>query len=181
MAISKFFKKDSKAVAGALSTLAVLAISVVLFGCASQQTGAPFQTRLYVGTYDDVWLACLKALNDYPLKVSNKDSGKIQTETVNGPYNELVLTYPAPLELPEKFRYSLKFNFAKLVSEKTNKPLVRVRVIKELEQFQDFYTGWLSYPSDGLEEKILLYRVQQVLNMEKAISQSEQKKSKKSP
>ncbi|NBX92366.1 MAG: hypothetical protein EBQ85_03940 [Proteobacteria bacterium] len=178
MALSTVHKTTHRAVSGALGALLNLAVSVALLGCASQPVNEPFHTRLYVGTYDDVWLACLKSLNDYPLKVSNKDSGKIQTETVNGPYNELVLTYPAPLELPEKFRYSLRFNFAKLVSEKTNKPLVRIRVIKELEQFQDFYTGWTSYPSDGLEEKVLLYRVQQVLNMERAISQSEQQRRK---
>jgi len=152
----------------------------LVVGCASQQpSDEAFRTRLYEGNYDDVWLSALKSLNDYPLRVSNKDSGRIITETVNGPYNELVLTYPGPLEQPERFRYSLKFSFAKLVSEKTKKPLVRIRVIKELEQFQDFYTGWLSYPSDGIEEKMLLYRIEQVLSMEKALAKSMEKRGKK--
>lgn len=153
---------------------------ILVVGCASQQpSDEAFRTRLYEGNYDDVWLSALKSLNDYPLRVSNKDSGRIITETVNGPYNELVLTYPGPLEQPERFRYSLKFSFAKLVSEKTKKPLVRIRVIKELEQFQDFYTGWLSYPSDGIEEKMLLYRIEQVLSMEKALAKSMEKRGKK--
>lgn len=151
----------------------------LLLGCASQPTSEPFTTRLYIGTYDDVWLAALKSLNDYPLRVSNKDSGRIATETVNGPYNDLLFAYPSPIEQPERFRYSLKLSFAKLVSEKTNQPLVRVRVIKELEQFQDFYTGWLPYPSDGLEEKILLYRIEQVLGMEKALSKAVQERNRK--
>lgn len=159
-----------------LLKLAVLGL--FLSGCASAPSTAPFQTRLYVGNYDDVWLAALKSLNDYPLRVSNKDSGRIVTETVNGPYNELVFTYPGQIEQPERFRYSLKFNFAKLVSEKTNQSLVRVRVIKELEQFQDFYTGWLSYPSDGIEERALLYRIEHVLGMEKALNRKLQPKNK---
>ncbi|NBX76246.1 MAG: hypothetical protein EBQ92_06800 [Proteobacteria bacterium] len=158
----------------------ILSTALVLGGCASQRpSDEAFRTRLYEGSYDDVWLAALKSLNDYPLRVSNKDSGRIITETVNGPYNELVLTYPGPLEQPERFRYSLKFSFARLVSEQTNKPLVRVRVIKELEQFQDFYTGWLSYPSDGIEEKILLYRIEQVLGMEKALTKALEKRGKR--
>jgi hypothetical protein len=159
----------------------VLVITAFLVGgCASQQPAdEAFRTRLYEGTYDDVWLAALKSLNDYPLRVSNKDSGRIITETVNGPYNELVLTYPGPLEQPERFRYSLKLSFARLVSERTNKPLVRVRIIKELERFQDFYTGWLSYPADGIEEKILLYRIEQVLGMEKALTKALEKRGKR--
>jgi hypothetical protein len=163
-----------------ISKLLKMAVcSLVLSSCATQPAVDPFRTRLYEGTYDDVWLAALKSLNDYPLRVSNKDSGRITTETVNGPYNELVLSYPSGIEQPERFRYSLKLNFAKLVSEKTNKSLVRIRIIKELEQFQDFYTGWLSYPSDGIEEKVLLYRIEQVLSMEKALARHIQNRNRK--
>jgi hypothetical protein len=158
--------------------LKLACFSLIIGGCASKPSTPPFQTRLYVGNYDDVWLAALKSLNDYPLRVSNKDSGRIVTETVNGPYNELVFAFPGQIEQPERFRYSLKLNFAKLTSEQTNQSLVRVRVIKELEQFQDFYTGWLSYPSDGVEERILLYRIEHVLGMEKALNRKMQLKNK---
>lgn len=131
----------------------------------------PFHTRIYTGNYDQIWLATLKALGDYPLKISNKDVGKIHSEVINGPYNDLVFAYPDPIELPERFRYSLKLNFAKFETD-TRRPLVRIRVIKELERYQDFYTGWVPYPSDGLEEKVLLYRVEHVLRMEEKIAKA---------
>ena len=140
-------------------------------GCASQQKTDLFYTRVYEGTYDDVWLAALKSVNDYPLKISNKDSGKIVSELVNGPYNDLFLTPPESIDLPEKYRYSLKFTFAKLqTDEEKSRPLVRVRLEKNLEQFHDFYTGWLPFPSDGLEERLLLYRIEHVLKMENQLT-----------
>ena len=151
---------------GALSLAFLLVV-----GCASRRSADPFHTRLYVANYDEVWLSALKALNDYPLKLSNKDAGKIQSEVVNGPYNELVFNFPEAIELPERFRYSVKLNFAKLVSE-DEQSVVRIRIVKELERFQDFYTGWVSFPSDGLEEKILLYRVEHLLRMEKLLSRA---------
>lgn len=136
-------------------------------GCAHQSTRSEtFLTRLYKGSYDDVWLATLKALNDYPLKLSNKDSGKVHSEIVNGPYNELLFSHPEPIQLPERFRFSLKFNFGRLESE-NNQNLVRLRIVKELEKFQDFYTGWVPYPSDGLEEKLILYRIEHILSMDR--------------
>jgi len=146
----------------------------LLGGCASTPKTELFYTRVYEGTYDEVWLAALKAVNDYPLKVSNKDSGKIASELVNGPYNDLFLSPPEAIDLPEKFRYSLRFNFAKLEAEDGN-PLVRVRLEKNLEQFHDFYTGWLSYPSDGLEEKLLLYRIEHILKMENQLTRELEK------
>lgn len=148
---------------------AFLAVVVFLVGCSSTPRAEPYQTRLYQGSYDEVWTAALKALNDYPLKISNKDSGKIQSEVVNGPYNDLLFQYPEAIELPERFRYSVKLNFAKLVSE-DNEPLTRIRIIKELERFHDFYTGWVPAASDGLEEKILLYRIEHILRMEKLLA-----------
>jgi len=124
---------------------------------------------MYSGSYDEVWIAALKALNDYPLKVSNKDLGRVQSEVVNGPYNDLLFQYPEPLDVPERFRYSLKLSFAKLTGDDTI-PLTRIRIIKELERFLDFYSGWVAFPSDGLEEKILLYRIEHILRMEKLLS-----------
>lgn len=149
--------------------LSALSSVFLLAGCASTPSHEPFYTRLYTGKFDDVWLAALKALNDYPLKLSNKDSGKIQSEVVNGPYNDLLFQYPEPLELPERFRYSMKLSFAKLVTD-DDEPLTRVRIIKDLERFQDFYTGWLGYPSDGLEEKLVLYRIEHILKMQQALA-----------
>lgn len=151
-----------------------LAVFLVLFGlglggCATTPQTKPFYTRIYDGNYDEAWAATLKALADYPLKLSNKDTGRITTEVVNGPYNDLLFQYPEKIELPERFRYSLDFNFAKLVSD-DRRPLTRIRVIKQLERFQDFYTGWVAYPSDGLEEKILLYRAEHLLRMEKTLA-----------
>ena len=154
--------------------IGLLSSVFLVAGCASAPHSEPFHTRVFPGKYDEVWLATLKALNDYPLKLSNKDSGKIQSEVVNGPYNDLLFTYPEPIELPERFRYSLKLSFAKLVSDE-DQPMTRVRVIKDLERFQDFYTGWLGYPSDGLEEKLLLYRIDHILKMQEALARRTQR------
>ena len=145
------------------------AFLLLLSACAHTPPAEPYLTRLYAGSYDEVWTASLKALNDYPLKISNKDSGKIQSEVVNGPYNDLLFQYPEAIELPERFRYSLKLNFAKLATE-DNEVLTRVRIIKDLEKFHDFYTGWTAGQSDGLEEKVLLYRIEHILRMEKLLS-----------
>ena len=156
-----------------MRTLALYFLTLTIFlGCASQpQKQAPYQTRLYEGSYDEVWLAALRALADYPLKISNKDSGKIFTEVINGPYNDLMFAYPDQIDLPERYRFSIKLNFARLVSEE-NKPVTRIRIIKDLEKYRDFYAGWLDYQTDGIEEKIILYRVEHLLQMEKTMSKA---------
>lgn len=146
----------------------ILLFCLGLTSCAGRQTSHAFHTRLYKGQYDDVWRATLKALNDYPLKITNKDTGRIQSEIVNGPYNELLFNHPDNIQLPERFRYSVDFNFAKLVSD-DEKPVTRVRVIKNLERFEDFYRGWREYSSDGLEEQVLLYRIEHILGMDTQI------------
>ncbi len=152
------------------SLLLALFVLLSFSACASKEARPePYYTRLYHGNFDEVWTSSLKALNDYPLKLSNKDSGKIQSEIVNGPYNDLVFSHPENLELPERFRYSIRLNFAKLTTDE-RQPLTRVRIIKELEKFNDFYTGWTTLPSDGIEERVLLYRIEHILQMEKILA-----------
>jgi hypothetical protein len=151
-----------------LRALVVVSLAF-LAGCAGPPSRKPFYTRIYDGSYDEMWASSLKALADYPLKLSNKDTGRITTEVVNGPYNDLLFQYPEKIELPERFRYSLDFNFAKLIGD-DKRPLTRVRVVKNLERFQDFYTGWTPYGSDGIEEQVLLYRMEHLLKMEKTLA-----------
>lgn len=158
----------------------LLCLLFLLCRCASTPANAGYETRLFAGSYDEVWAAALKALNEYPLKLSNKDSGRIQTEVINGPYNDLFFSYPDPMELPERFRYSVKMNFARLVAE-GDEALTRIRIVKELERFQDFYTGWTPYPADGLEEKLLLYRIDHLLKMERTLAKESEKPPKSSP
>jgi hypothetical protein len=152
-----------------ISAFFLLGCLLLVGACTTLPTVEPFYTRLYIGTYDEVWLAALKALGDYPIKLSNKDSGRIQSEVVNGPYNDLLMTYPEPIELPERFRFSVDMSFGKFQAE-DKRPLVRIRIRKALERFQDFYTGYTAFPSDGLEEKVLLYRIEHILQMEKRLS-----------
>ncbi len=147
----------------------VLFFSVVFAGCSTPPSRKPFHTRIYDGSYDELWASSLKALADYPLKLSNKDTGRITTEVVNGPYNDLLFQYPEKIELPERYRYSMDFNFAKLQGD-DKRPLTRVRVVKNLERFQDFYTGWTPYYSDGIEEQVLLYRMEHLLKMDKTMN-----------
>ena len=74
-----------------------------------------------------------------------------------------------PIQLPERFRFALKLSFGRLETD-AQKSMVRIRIVKDLEKFQDFYTGWTPYPSDGLEEKLLLYRIEHILSMEHALA-----------
>ncbi len=158
--------------------LMVLLVGLSLVGCATKRPEEPFYTRIYAGSYDEIWVATLKALNDYPLKLSNKDAGKIQSEVVNGPYNDLLFANPEGIELPERFRYSLRLNFARFVSEE-DRPTVRVRVVKDLERFIDFYTGWSAFPSDGIEERVLLYRIEHLLKMDQLMARAISEKTEK--
>lgn len=158
--------------------LVFLMVAVGLVGCASKRPEEPFYTRIYSASYDEIWVATLKALNDFPLKLSNKDAGKIQSEVVNGPYNDLLFAHPEGIELPERFRYSLRFNFARFITEE-DKPSVRVRIVKDLERFIDFYTGWTAFPSDGIEERVLLYRIEHLLKMDQLIAKQSAEKEER--
>lgn len=149
-----------------------LGVIFSMVSCTHTPTSEPFRNRIYASNYDKVWDMAVKALADYPIKVSNKDTGKIQTEVINSPYNELFFTFPERVDLPERFRYSLKLSIANINENSDEEGLTRIRITKELERFHDFYTGWVAYPSDGIEEKLFLYRVQHLIEMDRHLSEN---------
>ena len=164
------FLNDEKNVKRVAMPYWIALLPFLLFGCASKPVVEPFYTRLYSGSYEEVWDATLRAIRDYPLKFTNKDGGKIQTEVINGPYNDLLFTHPEPVELPERFRFAMKLQLANVGESRT---AIRIRITKELEKFSDFYTGWIAFPPDGLEERILLYRISQIFEMQQTLKKKE--------
>ncbi len=121
-------------------------------------------THLYSHPFDLVWDQTLAAITDYPLRSTDKDAGRIQTELITGPYNEVFMSLPEPLPLPERYRFTVRISMARLETE-DKQPLTRVRVLKNLEQYFNFYVGWRSTPSDDIEEKALLYRIEHLCAM----------------
>lgn len=151
--------------------LAILSIfSFALGGCAlftppeENNPNLP-HVRVYDSSFDEVWRAIQKALVSYPIQMNNIDQGVIETDFVKADQ-----VWRAPVQITKKAispRYQLSVKVIK--GKIKNRESTRVLLAKKQKLEKDFFSGETALPSDGLEEKVILYRIEREIKLERSM------------
>lgn len=123
------------------------------------------QQRIYYAPYDEVWKAA-HAVIKYTIAAENQDFGVIETD-----YIKAVDGWLPPFRTRPQYpssRYKLVISFARGKKSEAAES-VRVTIEKKIEVFKDFISEVKTVSSDGLEEKVIFYRIERELIIAKAI------------
>lgn len=115
------------------------------------------QQKVFLAPYDTVWRIAHTTLK-YALAQTNQDTGVIETEFIKGVDGFLPPEAKAP---SAGLRYKIFMTFAK--GRTDGKESTRVTIEKKVEILKDFFTEPEVLPSDGLEEKLIFYRMEREL------------------
>ena len=159
-----------------ISKKSFLLIVVFLFaGCTTLKEGiTPPQElvkkqsrqKIFLAGYDEVWRAAHTALK-YPIANENQDTGVIETDFIKSQDGFIAPESKVP---SSGLRYKIYMYFAK--GRTQNKESVRVTIDKRIEKLRDFFSDAESLTSDGLEEKILFYRIERELLIMKGLKKA---------
>ena len=125
--------------------------------------------RIYFAPFDRVWRAS-HAILKYPIANENPDAGHIETEFIKGLDGFLP---PEKNKQPSAgLRYKLILNFAKGRTE--GRESTRLTIDKKIEVLRDFFSEPEAVYTDGLEEKVLFYRIERELVIFEALKKVSQ-------
>lgn len=135
----------------------------LLVGCVSiNPNHRPVTETVFRGSMDQVWMATEKTLANYPISESNRDSGVLKTDFLRGPQ-----CWQSPKQ-SEKYsagvRCSLTLQLIKIPHNG-----IRVRVNKSLQMMRDFISEPEDIDNDGMEEMMILYRIDRELTIAKEV------------
>src|SRR4051812_14057820 len=140
---------------------------VLMLGCESFQTASedpakpipkPPAQEIFYYPFDQVWRAAHAVLK-YPISNENPDSGSIETEYIKGVDGFLP---PEKTKPPSAgIRYKIIMISAKGFTD--GRESTRVTIDKKMEVLRDFFSEPEQMISDGLEEKVILYRIEREL------------------
>lgn len=149
-------------------------------GCAAfeatsgpKPAGLPLE-KIFYGTFDDIWRAtqlALQAPTSYPLRVNNMDTGVIETELVKG---SMVWTAPNATQTPGG-GYSYRLFVRVVKGNLSGRQAYKVMVQKQAQMQRDFFADPESLGSDGLEEKVILYRIEREMQIDRALKRLNKK------
>lgn len=123
--------------------------------------------KVFFASYDAVWRAAHNVIK-YPIAQENQDNGVIETEYIKGLDGWLA---PGEQRSPSSgIRYKLTLTFSK--GKADGRESTRVTVIKNMEILRDFFSEPESMESDGLEEKLIFYRIERELVIADALKRA---------
>lgn len=122
--------------------------------------------------YEEVWRATNIVLQEYPLRLSNMDDGIIETDDIKG-YRSW--RAPFPTRKPSGMSYRITVRVVKGMSG--TKPATKIIILKDAKIQRDFFSNVKQVPSNGLEEKAILYRIKREVQIERAINQVQKMKN----
>ncbi len=126
-----------------------------------------YRDHIFNGEYEKIWSATEKALSNYPIEQSNMDSGVIVTEWVKG---DNVWMSPHLNKKPSSGMREKISVFLTKGKVQSSGGAVKVQVKKDLEVHKDFLLEPEKLPSDGLEETMILYRIERELEIERDLT-----------
>jgi hypothetical protein len=167
--ILKIFKKSSALIINLLLSSLVFLQGCSLFEKTSTSKNAVlFKQKVFYSEYEKVWRASQLALTSYPIAVNNIDTGVLETEIIKG-YE--VWIPPHQKSSPSAGqRYKLVLNIQKGKTDSLDS--VRVTISKKIQIQTDFFSDPKPLDSDGLEETVVLYRIDRELSIERGLEKS---------
>ncbi len=122
--------------------------------------------KVFLSSYDEVWRAAHAVLK-YPIVNENQDTGLIETDFIK---SQDGFTGPDQPSASSGLRYKIVMIFAKGKSQ--GQESVRLTIDKKIEKLRDFFSEAESLTSDGLEEKVLFYRIERELLISKGLKKA---------
>ena len=147
---------------------------VFIGGCATSLDETPeayeksaSKQRVLFASFDQVWRAA-HAVIKYPIANENIDTGIIETDYIKAVDGWL----PPNVKKPSSagVRYKLVFIIVKGKSQ--GQASTRVTIDKKVETQRDFFAETQELDSDGLEEKILFYRMERELVIQQGLKKA---------
>lgn len=134
---------------------------------AHARMGTINKQKVFFADYDSVWMAAQSVLK-YPIAQENQDTGVIETEYIKG----LDGWSPPNVQRPPSsgIRYKLILTFAR--GRADGRESTRVTIDKKMEILRDFFSPPEPLESDGLEERIIFYRIERELIVREALKRA---------
>lgn len=129
--------------------------------------------QVFYAEFDEVWRAVNLVLQPYPLRVSNMDNGTIETDLIRGDR-----VWESPFDVSRSISGSAYHLVIRVVKGRLDgKAATKVIIQKESQLQSDFFSEPRPTPSDGMEERTILYRIGREVQIERAIAKSQKKTS----
>ncbi|MFT6630890.1 MAG: hypothetical protein ACJAS4_000834 [Bacteriovoracaceae bacterium] len=136
---------------------------LLLFSCSSYEKyrkiteELEIPSKVYKADFNQSWQAVIQVMKRFDVAFQNQEAGKVKTRWMD---NTLQVNFTDSFGSNDKVKaaeFKLLINVAEGFSY--GRKVTKVTIYKRQRVENDFLQGWKEVPTDGIQEKTLLYRV----------------------
>lgn len=124
-------------------------------------------SKIYKADFNQTWQAVIQVMKRFDVAFQNQEAGKIKTRWMD---NTLQVNFTDSFGSNDKVKaaeFKLLINVAEGFSY--GRKVTKVTIYKRQRVENDFLQGWKEVPTDGIQEKTLLYRVGILINNDNSL------------
>lgn len=163
-------------------TKILLSFLIVLSSCASYEKykqiteELDIPSRVYKADFNQTWQAVLQVMKRFDVAYNNQEAGKIKTRWMDNTLQVNFTDSFGSSDAVKAAEYKILINVAEGFSY--GRKVTKVTVFKRQRIERDFLQGWKEIPTDGIQEKTLLYRVGIIIDNDNKLKELDKLKEK---
>ena len=114
-------------------------------------------TRVYKADFNQTWTAVIQIMKRFDISYFNQEAGKVRTRWMDNTLQVNFTDSFGSSDAVKAAEFQLLVNVAEGYSY--GRKVTKVTIYKRQRIEQDFLQGWKEVPTDGIQEKTLLYRI----------------------
>lgn len=146
----------------------ILLGTVLFSGCASYEKfrqiteELEIPSEIFKADFNQAWQAVIQVMKRYDIAYQNQESGKIKTRWMDNTLQVNFADAFGSSEAVKAAEFKLVVNVAEGYSY--GQKVTKVTIFRRQRIEHDFLQGWREVPTDGIQEKTLLYRINTLIN-----------------
>ncbi|MEX0799403.1 MAG: hypothetical protein WEB87_06305 [Bacteriovoracaceae bacterium] len=118
-------------------------------------------SKMYKADYNQTWQAVIQVMKRFDISYQNQEAGKIKTRWMDNTLQVNFTDAFGSADAVKAAEFMLQVNVAEGYSY--GRKVTKVTFFKRQRVENDFLQGWKEVPTDGIQEKTLLYRIGQLI------------------
>ena len=165
-----------------LKIFLLLAITSAISGCASYQKfkhlseEVEIPSKIFNANYNQTWQAVSKVMRRFDIEKQSTQAGIVKTRWINNTTELNFTDASGPGEGVKSAKFRLTINVVK--GFRSSREVTKVTVFKRQLVEQDFLQGWKEVPTDGIQEKTILYRIGRAIAIDKKLQKIDRQRQK---
>lgn len=133
-------------------------------------------SQVYTADFNQTWQAVLQIVKKFDISYQNQESGKVKTRWMD---NTLQVNFNDSFGSSDTVK-AAEFQLMLNVSEgfSYGRKVTKVTIFKRQRIENDLLQGWKEIPTDGIQEKTILYRIERLLAIDNELKKIDKAREK---